>query len=223
MRAQAEAEELSARNDEVGLLESCADPIERAVVAIFRYGMLGGIQRADYPISIAINVPSGLGDPVKAAWPNYNMDLRVPPWNGIEVSRWFAERANSLSLEPDTLVQVTKSVKGVLGGYKKRNVETGMAWRFPQGSNVESIRGTRPYLTAFIFSDGHYVHCGEGDFGDSQGNMFFQDASEGNLSVYALYQMGRLISERLGFPPYLDAQGRMMHSSLTTGWPPWPV
>jgi len=165
-------------------LQSITNPLERAVVAISRYGSLIGADISTKPVEVVLTDVLA-HDAVRAIWPGYNFDLKNSvPWQGAQVTNWFAQRATALGLAPDTRVEVTKEVKGMLGGYKTRKVESGMAWRFAQGSNNQM--GDRPRLTVFVFPDGHYVHCQEK-------NMAFFEESEGNLSAYALYQMGKII------------------------------
>jgi len=135
-RAAREQQWQKQRSDEINRLKSIGDPIERAVTAMFRYGRLLGDPNAMGPIDVAI-MSDLAHETVRDTWRSYNYDLHsYPPWNGRAVASWFARWAYGAGFTPNTKVEVTMEVRGVFGKYKNRVKESGMAWRFEQGSNI---------------------------------------------------------------------------------------
>ncbi len=167
-------------------LASISDPLERVVTAIGRFGSVyqGPYEGAKRTVSIQ---REELREVIKAIWPAWNMNdiNHNPPWDGAEVARWFALRAQNAGVGPDASAQWVTWPRGLLGKQKRQTGPAEPAWRFPQGSTV--FYGDEPNVDAFVFMDGRFM--------PSAANHPSPDSyhARGNLSAVALADMAQLL------------------------------
>lgn len=181
-RAAAASQKLA---EEKQRLQRIADPFERLCVALQRltHIYVQGITHVRSSLSGTL-----LTEICPELWPSppAESDWQTePPWNGDDVARWFARRAQKDKIPPDGTASSERWGHTLFGKPKKITIYSGPCWWFREGSTL--VTGVEPPTrqSACVLANGELHH-----------DIRFQHHE--NLIPDALVSMAERLGHRVG-------------------------